>query len=313
MQRSLPLLFLFSHALLKCGTFAFIRSTIHTRQPSRSLLTPNRHLSDGNEDNFDAEAARRQLEGLVTISAHPFRDEEDFPPSLWHSAISEPLESYYYDNLTHAPPRRVEIELPLTPPLTTCERERRLVEISLLQRLIEGQDSVTDLTHLWCHERGSKAAARLWKTDHMIEQGSWDDAEQELRKLINEYGVYWTEPIHRLATLMIRQNRFVEAERMFMIVLAVKPWHMGALSGIVLTYAGLNDNQHATEWAARRLPGTGGHRRTSWSRAAVHAAQDSLFDAEERLRDMFGARDIHHSILRCRGVFVPADGICFWQ
>lgn len=318
MQISLPSAFLFFYTTIS-GTCAFFSSSFPARRPLdplSSISTP--HLPNLDDDsNFDAEAARRQLEGLVTLSAHPFRDEEDFPPSRWHSTLlksSSPLQSY---DLTYAPPSRVEIELPPPPPLTTLERERRSMEISLLKGLAEGEDSVTDLSNLWFQERGSKAAARLWKAEKLIGEGSerWDDAERELRKLINEYGVYWTEPINRLAMLMMMQKRLIEAEKMFMIVLAVKPWHMNALSGIVMTYAGLQDNKRATEWAARRLPKftPGGHRRMSWSHAAVKAAQDSLFDAEERLKDMFGARDTHHSILRWRGVFVPDDGISFWQ
>ncbi len=277
-----------------------------------------------NDDSshFDAEEVRKRLESLLTISAHPFRDEEDFPSDGWHSVLPflDTLQSTVpTTDLIHAPPSRVEMELPPAPLLTTLERERRSVEITFLKNLAESDDSVADLANLWCQERGTKAGARLYKVEHMMaESGTrWEAAERELRKIIQDNGVYWVEPIHRLATLMILQKRWMEAEKMLLIVLAVKPWHMGALSKIVMTYAALQDNQRATEWAARRLPkftpGGPNHRRASWSRAAVQLAQDALFDAEEQLKDMFGARDTHHSILRWRGVFVPNDGITFWQ
>lgn len=326
MQIPLPSACLIFHILTrKCGTFAFLRS----QPPSLRLGTSTtvfsiQHLQDADDDSsFDAETARRQLEGLLIISAHPFRDEDDFPSSGWHSVLpfldslqSPSLES---NHLTHAPPSRVEIELPPVPFLTARERERRSVEITLLKGLAEGENGVEDLSDLWFQERGSKAAARLWKAEQLIAERAarWDDAERELRKLVHEYGVYWVEPIYRLAMLMILQKRWIEAEKMFLIVLAVKPWHMGALSGIVMTYAALQDNKRATEWAAHRLPkftpGGPNHRRSIWSRAAVKLAQDSLFDAEEHLKDMFGARDTHHSILRCRSVFFPDNGISFWQ
>ncbi|GAX23576.1 hypothetical protein FisN_12Hh141 [Fistulifera solaris] len=297
----------------KCIVFAFLVTTLQSLRllsSARSFST----LPDDDNNHFDAEEVRKRLESLLTISAHPFRDEEDFPSNGWHSVLPF-LDTLPTTDLIHAPPSRVDVELPPAPLLTTLERERRSVEITLLQNLAKGDDSVADLADLWCQERGNKAASRLYKVEQIIAEGSprWDDAERELRKIIQHYGVYWVEPIHRLATLMIQQKRWLEAEKMLLIVLAVKPWHMGALSGIVVAYAALEDNQRATEWAARRLPKWGGHRRASWSRAAVQLAQDALFAAEEQLKDMFGARDTHHSILRWRGVFVPNDGITFWQ
>ncbi|GAX15158.1 hypothetical protein FisN_12Lh141 [Fistulifera solaris] len=317
MQRLLLSVYLpFTILTGKCGVFAFL--TISSVQPfrllstARSFSTPS-NVNDDNNNHFDAEEVRKRLESLLTISAHPFRDEEDFPSNGWHSVLPflDALPSS--TDRIHAPPSRVDIELPPAPLLTTLERERRSMEIALLKNLAQGDDSVADLTNLWCRERGTKAAARLYKVEQMMAESRWEDAERELRKIIQHYGFYWVEPIHRLATLMILQKRWLEAEKMLLIVLAVKPWHVGALSGIVMTYAALQDNQRATEWAARRLPKWGGHRRASWSSAAVQLAQDALFDAEEQLKDMFGARDTHHSILRWRGVFVPNDGITFWQ
>ena len=324
MQISLPSAFLVLHILTsKCGTVAFVGSPSRRRRrigawtSSRSFSSSSTPPDVPDDSSHYFDAVRQQLEGLLTISAHPFRDEEDFPSRGWHSALlldddGSSFVSLEHDS-THAPPSKVEMELPPAPLLTTLERERRSMEIDFLKDLSEGEEAVANLQNLWLHERGSNAAARLCKTEAWIAKGQWEDAERELRALIREYGVYWVEPIHRLAKLMMLQKRFVQAETMLLIVLAVKPWHMGALSGMVMTYAALHDDPRAQEWAARRLPKLGGHRRSRWSRAAVQLAQGSLFDAEERLKDMFGARDTHHSILRCRGVFVPDDGIRFWQ
>ncbi|EEC50652.1 predicted protein, partial [Phaeodactylum tricornutum CCAP 1055/1] len=93
-------------------------------------------------------------------------------------------------------------------------------------------DSVSNLWTLWYQERGVKAAAQLGEAEVLTgNPRGWIKAEAILRELISEYGVYWTEPVNRLATLYYIQGRLEEAEVLCKIVLQLKPWHFGALSG----------------------------------------------------------------------------------
>lgn len=325
MRISVSFLFLGSSYLLSsCGAYAFVQSAARPRVKNRlsraRLFLSQKDLDDTDDEHqFDMDAARRELECLVGVTGHPFREENDFATNPWHSSTQVPestsIDSY---DLIHAP-MKVDLELPSPPPLTTIERERRDMEIRLLTDLAKGDEALTDLWNHWFQERGPKAAARLWKTEEMIAEGPhrYNDAERILRRLLDDFGVHWVEPISRLATLHLMQGRLKEAEELYMIVLAVKPWHIGGLSGIVMALAGQKKNQDATTWAARRLPaftpGGHNHRRIIWSQKAAKAAQDALFDAEERLKDLYGAPDAHDSILRCRGIFVPENEIGFWQ
>jgi hypothetical protein len=52
----------------------------------------------------------------------------------------------------------------------------------------------------------------------------------------------FADPLAISATLYM-QGRMDEAETLCKIVLSVKPWHFGALSGIVMIYAGSRDSQ----------------------------------------------------------------------
>ena len=173
----------------------------------------------------------------------------------------------------------------------------------MLAELDEGDDAMVDLWNLWFHERGSKAAAQLAKAEELTSQGplAWPDAERILEDLIVQYGVYFTEPVNRLATLYYMQDRLEESERLCNIVLDCKPWHFGALSGIVMVHAGLRNVNAARLWAARRLPtyvadseGVSiNRRRRAWVMRALRDAEQSLVDAEKRVHVAFGKPDEH--------------------
>jgi len=66
----------------------------------------------------------------------------------------------------------------------------------------------------------------------------------------------------------------------------VKPWHFGALSGIVLVCTALNDATGARLWAERRLPPlipehTSGDRRVKWITRALNDAAGNLDKASK--------------------------------
>ena len=250
---------------------------------------------DDDEDNmngrFDLENARERLEELVGSQEL----QETFFEEMKMRTVERPtVRSPTY---RPSPLPALDVALPPAPPLTTIERERREAEIQLLGRLTEGDESVSDLWTLWFGERGSESAQKLLKAEELTNDGpqSWARAEDILRALIEEHGVYWVEPVNRLATLYYMQGRLDEAETLNKVVLAVKPWHFGALSGIVMIYAAQADSEKARLWAASRLPTfapTGANRRRiAWAEKAVQSAEESLENAEKRIQDLFGAPD----------------------
>jgi len=196
-------------------------------------------------------------------------------------------------------PLTLEISvLPGCPPLTATEREKRKTEINLLKRLIRSDDNVLDELHgFWFHEKGDRAAAMLEKADTLIGQGpeGWSDAEEILRYLVDDYGVYWTEPINCLATLFYLQGKYEESKVLYTWVLSMKPWHCGALSGIVRVYEAKKDVEMARDWAVNRLPRFSSdginRRRMVWVLKALIRAFESLFRAEERSYAIFGEWD----------------------
>jgi hypothetical protein len=246
------------------------------------------------DDAFDVEAFRRRLESLVGSGG------DIPPPSL---PTSRPVRSarkeFKPKPSAASPPLR--IVLPPAPPLTTLDRERRLVEQDFLAALEYGDEALTDLWDLWFQERGKEAAGRLLAAEELTGAGPshWLKAEQVLKDLIEEHGVYWVEPVNRLATLYYMQGRLEESETLCQMVLAVKPWHFGALSGVVMVYAGLHDSEKARQWAARRLPTfapTGpNRRRMAWVETALQDSKLSLEEGEKRVREWMGPADDYSS------------------
>lgn len=175
------------------------------------------------------------------------------------------------------------------PPLTTIMRERKVTELKLLESLDTSDDAVNELWALWFAERGPAAATLLLRAEELVSQGEtkWADAETLLWGLVEEYGVHWAEPVNRLATLMYLQGRLEESKTLCELVLESKPWHFGALSGIVLVCAGMNDVSGARLWADRRLPpllphNTSGDRRKMWVNRARDDAKNRLDRLEKR-------------------------------
>mmetsp|Transcript_36503 Transcript_36503/g.79802 ORF Transcript_36503/g.79802 Transcript_36503/m.79802 type:complete len:400 (-) Transcript_36503:254-1453(-) len=191
-------------------------------------------------------------------------------------------------------PTNLSHEIVHPPPLTTIGRSRHEAEISSLSSLIDSDDALSDLWTLWFAERGPRASQELMMAEQFAMGGPkyWDKAEERLRKLIDEHGVHWSEPVNRLATLLYQQGRLRESKELCEVVLAVKPWHFGALSGIVMVCAGLGDANAARMWADRRLPplrpdGDTTERRVEWVERAVREATKSLKRAEHMLQKEF--------------------------
>eukprot|EP00522_Entomoneis_paludosa_P004011 CAMPEP_0172472194 /NCGR_PEP_ID=MMETSP1065-20121228/68210_1 /TAXON_ID=265537 /ORGANISM="Amphiprora paludosa, Strain CCMP125" /LENGTH=397 /DNA_ID=CAMNT_0013230323 /DNA_START=234 /DNA_END=1427 /DNA_ORIENTATION=+ len=182
-------------------------------------------------------------------------------------------------------------------PLTAMERERREMEMELLKELEYGDDTTEELWNMWYQERGVPAGQQLMK----MEQGTaspatWGDAEEALRNLILQHGVAWVEPLNRLATLYYMQGRMRESQQLCQVVLHYKPWHFGALSGIVMVHAALQDTAGARKWAARRLPSSAmadhtNRRRQVWVQTALAEAQARLEERQKQGASWWGPSD----------------------
>jgi tetratricopeptide (TPR) repeat protein len=317
------------------GSFCGRRYNINNDGPSSSMtavfLNRFHDDSDFNDDEydddyhddylFDLDSAREQLEALVGAAdvASPAEHELSSLQQQRSSAstmsnirlVKEQVSSSVLSggaSIASSPsmvdvnePPALSVDLPHRPPFTSIERERRLSEIKLLKNLLDADkndDAVTDLWSLWFSERGSKAESMLQEADELMSSGnvrSQLTAEKLLRSLIEDYGVYFSEPLNRLATLYYQQGRLEEALALNKIVLTVKPWHFGALSHIVMVYEAMGDSMNARAWARFRLPAFSrvgsNKRRENWVERAVMDAS-RLYEQGEMSNAMtFGEPD----------------------
>jgi len=194
------------------------------------------------------------------------------------------------------------------PPLTSILRERRLKEIQLLSSLAYNQDAISELWALWISERGPEAAKHIMHAEGLIAVESFDEAELDLLSLIEEHGIHWAEPVNRLATLYYMQGRMAEARALCELVLETKPWHFGALSGIVMVCTAQSDAAGARFWAEKRLPPPG-DRRAKWTEEATASAHESLSKASLVGRDKgIGQDEVEFRMFRAQlEVFVTSE------
>ena len=173
-----------------------------------------------------------------------------------------------------------------------------------MQALHQRYASIHQLWALWYAERDREenATAQLYAaTTYTSDPQTWDAAEKILRALILQHGIYWVEPVNRLATLYYLQGKYQQSIDLCKVILYVKPWHFGALSGMVGLYIQMNDMAQAKKWAERRLPSyvpdhiqgskNSNQRRVGWVRTAVADAKLSLRNAEQQLQSSFGKND----------------------
>jgi hypothetical protein len=199
--------------------------------------------------------------------------------------------------------------LPPLPPLSTIERDVRTAEIRLLEQLAESDSPVPQLWDLWYSQRGGEALGRLRQADKlMADPTSWQDCEDSLRLLVKEYSIYFVEPINRLATLYYLQGKMEASYHLCrLIILHLKPWHFGALAGIVQVCLALGNRDEARYWATKRLPtaaantgappfdgGATNPRRLSWVQEMVLTAKRIMKESEEATQQQFGYPEIYY-------------------
>lgn len=267
----------------------------------RTATSDSNNNNNNNEENaFDLEVARQQLDKLIQKGekVEPKKKKKEGK----EYSVSRLISPYH------------EIALPPPPPMTAMERDRRLAEIKIIQRLVDDEDATDDLWELWFHERGVTARDGLKQADQLMsDPNTWKQCEMVLLNLLHKHGVYFVEPVNRLATLYYLQGRYDQSFKLCRVVLELKPWHFGALSGIVAVCIGKGDREAARFWADRRLPnmiaatsfpplfsdddnnsGAANPRRKEWVERAVHDATEALLAAEMRTTKSFGAPEDYY-------------------
>jgi len=303
------------------GVESFVPNNLSPRHSTnRYNAVGDEDRDDGSGSSFDVENARRRLESLMST---PGAGENDNDNNNDNDAIKNSSETtdapFSLSKLLEDYDNGVDFSLsslPPPPPLSAIERSRRSVEIGLLECLSEGDDAITELWDHWYSERGSATKLRLEQTGGMfLDRSKWKECEGALIDLVEEYGVYFVEPVNLLATLYFIQKRYERSFKLCEIILSIKPHHVGALSGIVEVAVCRGDAAAVRYWAEKRLPkgvptaGTApgdasameergipeNPRRAEWVERAVATAKEKLDQAERRTQEkFFGEAELYY-------------------
>ena len=146
---------------------------------------------------------------------------------------------------------------------------------------------VSELWSIWYGEKGPLNEERLRSIEETMDDPSL--AEQQYTELINEHCIsdgesklnlsHWPEPANRLATLLYMMGRLEESKAWCEAILEAKPWHIGALSGIVMVCVQLNDEATAKKYISMGLPNLSPEmrdERKAWVKSNVAIATEQL-------------------------------------
>ena len=321
-------------AFLPVGTnpASSVANHYHVYRGSLFPLYNDVNPSLGGEESFDVDSARKQLKSLFQKE----KEESSLTASSSSSSSSSRSSKKGNDDFNiqnfvreacNDRKKQGQVEagepvplddssLPSLPPLSTIERDRRQAEIQLLKQLQHvsaGDEAMKNLWDLWYSERGGLALARLQQADQLMgDPTSWQDCETSLLQLINEYGIYFVEPINRLATLYYLQGKHEDSYQLCrLILLKLKPWHVGALAGMVQICINRGDRDEARFWAKKRLPssvagssfppfldasnGPQNPRRAEWIEKMVEEAKRMLVKAERTTKQQFGEPETYYA------------------
>ena len=200
--------------------------------------------------------------------------------------------------------------------ISTSKRQRNLErEIELLWRLHPDNlleesnpdsaenDIIAEFWSIWYGECGASNEKVLRAFEEELISGdpsSWNEAEVEYLALIEKHCgncdaegngdddqldlSLWIEPANRLATLLYMMGRNEESKMWCERILDAKPWHIGALSGIILVCLQLNDQEGVRKWASKGMPKLSKETyasRREWVETNVAFAEVKLSELEE--------------------------------
>jgi len=217
--------------------------------------------------------------------------------------------------------------------LTSSRKMRLQREIELIKQLDpehpdnnrEYSDSqnqelvIQELWSLWYGERGRANEIELRKIeDTTVEQSQWPEAERRYLELIRKHCsidgtmdnlelTNWVEPANRLATLLFMMGRLKESKKWCKRILNVKPWHIGALSGIAIVCMQMGDGEGVIKYSLMGLPNLSPEmrkQRKEWIENNVYIAEKQLLRLEELSRESYGEPDDTSSYAEEK----PSDG-----
>lgn len=212
-----------------------------------------------------------------------------------------------------------------TPVLTSARKQRLEREIELLRQLdpdhpdnnpeysdLQNQELVmAQLWSLWYGERGPANEMKLREVEETLaDPDRWQDAENSYLTLIREHCggsgndddggddridlSNWVEPANRLATLYFIMGRYSESRKWCERILNAKPWHVGALSGVVMVCMKMGDKDGVLKYSLMGLPNYSVQmrgKRVEWVERNVKAAEANLRRLEEVNRKAYRETD----------------------
>jgi tetratricopeptide (TPR) repeat protein len=181
---------------------------------------------------------------------------------------------------------------------------------------------VSELWAIWYGEKGPLNEQRLRNIEETLgDPSQWESAEQQYMDLINEHCrsdgesklnlSKWVEPANRLATLLYLMGRLEESKAWCEAILEAKPWHIGALSGVVMVCVKLNDEDSAKKYISMGLPNLSTEKRNA-RRAWV---ERNLKIATEQLSQLQSSNAIYEKIDKAFSteIFSIDDNSSSWQ
>lgn len=157
------------------------------------------------------------------------------------------------------------------------QREAKLIK-ALAETWPASERAVPQLWEHWYSEEGDAARRALQEAAEIPDDPVDAGEATELLDLMAEYPD-WAEPPNRLATLRFMQGRFEDSVQLCLVVLRLKPWHFGALSGIVMCYAKLGNMDEAQRWANEAMPQPGSQRE-SWVERQIATIDEKLAEID---------------------------------
>ena len=104
----------------------------------------------------------------------------------------------------------------------------------------------------------------------------------------------WVEPANRLATLLYLMGRLKESKKWCEQILSVKPWHIGALSGVVMVCMKMGDKEGILKYSVMGMPNLSPQMRNArkeWVDQNVQLAENNLQRLEQLNREAYGQPD----------------------
>lgn len=144
----------------------------------------------------------------------------------------------------------------------SAEKERELVK-ELAAEWPHYQRAQLTLFEHWCAEEG--VATTLV---HATRGG-----DIALLALIEVYPD-WAEPVNQLATLRYMEGKYDESMQLCRRVLEMKPWHFGALGGMVMCHERLGHVEEVERCKAEAMPPPG--QRDAWVERMVSVLDDRI-------------------------------------